>query len=135
MLSTATLRTGLPETVLAAASRGIPVLARAERALRQAVRTVRTSDHAPSLGPYLLPVQEDAEKALGRFFEARLRLTAAPADPKVRRAFEGSLFALCVRMGRPCPANPAPSGSRAGAGPAWHWYSPCWMGGMIGIFR
>ncbi|MFB6514931.1 DUF5133 domain-containing protein [Streptomyces virginiae] len=111
ILSAAAAGAGLPVTVLAAvvldASRGTPVPARAERALRQAVRTARTPDPqaSPAPGPYLLPLPEDAEKALGRFFETRLRLTAAPADPETCRAFEDSLFTLCVLMGRPCAAD------------------------------
>ncbi|MFD7558845.1 DUF5133 domain-containing protein [Streptomyces sp. NPDC059835] len=109
ILSAAAARTGLPETVLASAvldtSRGTPVPARAERALRQAVRMARTPHPAPSSGPHLLPLREDAEKAIGRFFETRLRLTAAPSDLAARGAFEDSLFTLCVLMGRPCPAE------------------------------
>ncbi|MFF9056684.1 DUF5133 domain-containing protein [Streptomyces erythrochromogenes] len=109
ILAAAAARACLPETVLAGAvldaARGIPVPAGAERALRQAVRAARTPRPAPSSGPYLLPLREDAEKALGRHFEARLRLTAAPADREARGAFEDSLFTLCVLMGRPCPAE------------------------------
>ncbi|WKD36680.1 DUF5133 domain-containing protein [Streptomyces xanthophaeus] len=108
ILSAAAAGAGLPETVLAAATidsaRGVPVPARAERALRQAVRTARTPDPVPSStsGPYLLPLREDTEKALGRFFESRLRLSAAPVDPEARRSFEDSLFTLCILMGQPC---------------------------------
>ncbi|MER6256935.1 DUF5133 domain-containing protein [Streptomyces sp. NPDC001584] len=29
-------------------------------------------------------------------------MTAAPADPEARRAFEDSLFTLCILMGQPC---------------------------------
>ncbi|WP_405827427.1 DUF5133 domain-containing protein [Streptomyces sp. NBC_00105] len=109
ILSAAAARASLPETILAAAvldaARGIPVPARAERALRQAIRTARTPEPTPSSGPYLLPLREDTEKALGRFFETRLRLTAAPADLEARGAFEDSLFTLCVLMGRPCAAE------------------------------
>ncbi|MEV6734700.1 MULTISPECIES: DUF5133 domain-containing protein [unclassified Streptomyces] len=106
ILSAAAARAGLPETALAeamlAASRGMPVPARAERVLRQGVHAARTPTAAASAsGPYLLPLRADAERALGRFFEARLRLIAAPADPDARRAFEDSLFTLCVLMGRP----------------------------------
>ncbi|MET9694186.1 DUF5133 domain-containing protein [Streptomyces sp. NPDC006514] len=108
ILSAAAAGAGLPETVLAVAvldaSRGIPVPARVERALRQAVHTARTPDPVPSSasGPYLLPLREDAEKALGLFFETRLRLTAAPADPEACRAFEDSLFTLCLLVSQPC---------------------------------
>ncbi|MFE2167746.1 DUF5133 domain-containing protein [Streptomyces sp. NPDC059447] len=109
ILSAAAARAGLPETVLASAvldvSRGAPVLARAERALRQAVRMARSPHSAPSSSPCLLPLRDDAEKALGRFFETRLRLTAAPSDLAARGAFEDSLFTLCVLMGRPCAAE------------------------------
>ncbi|MFI6144397.1 DUF5133 domain-containing protein [Streptomyces sp. NPDC051109] len=109
ILSVAAAQAGLPETVLAAAmreaSRGAPVPAAAERSLRQAVRAARTSTAAPVCGRPVLPLRADAEKALGRFFEARLRLTAAPADPGARRAFEDSVFVLCVLMGRPSAAE------------------------------
>ncbi|WP_314254535.1 DUF5133 domain-containing protein [Streptomyces kutzneri] len=111
ILSAAAAEAGLPETVLSAATidsaRGTPVPARAEQALLHAVRTARTPHPAPSStsGPYLLPLREDTEKALGRFFETRLRLTAAPADPEVRRTFEDSLFTLCILMGQPCAAE------------------------------
>ncbi|MFE5722168.1 hypothetical protein [Streptomyces erythrochromogenes] len=101
ILAVAAARAGLPETVAAAvldAARGMPVPAGAERALRQAVRAARTPGPAPPSGPYLQPLREDAEKALGRYFETRLRLEA-------RGAFEDSLFTLCVPMGRPCPAE------------------------------
>ncbi|TDU73755.1 uncharacterized protein DUF5133 [Streptomyces sp. KS 21] len=106
ILSAAAAQAGLPETVLAAAMRealrGVPVPARAERALREAVQASRIRGTAfQASGPYLLPLRTDAEKAVGRFFEARLRLTAAPADPEARRAFEDVLFTLCVLMGRP----------------------------------
>ncbi|WP_078893414.1 DUF5133 domain-containing protein [Streptomyces sp. NRRL F-2580] len=109
ILSAAAAGAGLPETVLAAAvldaSRGIPVPVRAERSLRRAVHSARTPAPVPSGSPHLMPLREDAEKALGRFFETRLRLTAAPADPEARRAFEDSLFTLCILMGRPCAAD------------------------------
>ncbi|WP_158710120.1 DUF5133 domain-containing protein [Streptomyces katrae] len=106
ILSTAAAQAGLPEAVLAAAMRealrGAPVPARAERALREAAQAARIQTTGfPASGPYLLPLRTDAEKTLGRFFEARLRLTAAPADPDARRAFEDVLFTLCVLMGRP----------------------------------
>ncbi|MDX3539955.1 DUF5133 domain-containing protein [Streptomyces sp. MB09-01] len=110
ILSAAAARAGLPEAALAAAmrqaSRGVPVPARAERALRQAVQAARTATTTapPPSGPYLVPLRADAEKALGRYFEDCLRLQAAPADADARRAFEDSLFTLCVLMGRPSAA-------------------------------
>ncbi|WP_328786438.1 MULTISPECIES: DUF5133 domain-containing protein [unclassified Streptomyces] len=108
VLSAAVAGAGLPESAPAAAtidaSRGTPVSARAEQELRQAGHTARTPVPVPSStsGPYLLPLQEDAAKALGRFFETRLRPTAEPVDPEARRAFEDSLFTLCILMGQPC---------------------------------
>ncbi|MET9609366.1 DUF5133 domain-containing protein [Streptomyces sp. NPDC006512] len=106
ILSAAAARAGLPEAVLAAAlfdaARGVPVPVRTERALRQAVHAARSADTAPRADrPPLVPLQSDAEQALGRFFEARLRLTATPTDHDARRAFEDTLFTLCVLMGRP----------------------------------
>ncbi|MFF3674546.1 DUF5133 domain-containing protein [Streptomyces sp. NPDC002120] len=109
ILSAAAAQAGMPETVLAAAvldaSRGVPVPARAERALRQALHAARTPDPVPASRPCLMPLREDAEEALDRFFETRLRLTASPADPEARQAFEDALFTLCILMGRPCPAE------------------------------
>ncbi|MCX4804556.1 DUF5133 domain-containing protein [Streptomyces sp. NBC_01214] len=107
VLSAAVAGAGLPETVPAAAtieaSRGTPVPARAEQVLRQAVHTARTPVPLPSStsGPYLLPLREGAEKDLGRFFETCLSLTAEPGDPEACRAFEDSLFRLCILMGQP----------------------------------
>lgn len=108
VLAAAAAQAGLPEPALAAAmlaaARGTPVPARAERALRQAVLAARTRGPggAPAAaGPPLMPLRRDAEQALGRFFEARVRLTAAPADEAARRTFEDSLFTLCVLMAEP----------------------------------
>ncbi|MFE9928496.1 DUF5133 domain-containing protein [Streptomyces sp. NPDC005533] len=109
ILAAAAAGSAMPETALAAAvldaSRGMPVPVRAERALRQALHAARTPDPVPASRPCLMPLREDAEKAVGRFFETRLRLTAAPADPQARRAFEDALFTLCILMGRPCAAD------------------------------
>ncbi|MFB6558900.1 DUF5133 domain-containing protein [Streptomyces sp. NPDC056400] len=108
VLSAAAAGAGLPETVPAAAtieaSRGTPVPARAEQVLRQAVHSARTPVPVPSStsGPYLLPLREGAEKALGRFFETCLSLTAEPVDPEACRAFEAPPFTLCILMGQPC---------------------------------
>ncbi|MET9637849.1 DUF5133 domain-containing protein [Streptomyces virginiae] len=107
ILSAAAARAGLPETVLAqgmlADSRGRPVPARAERALRQAVQATRTP-RTPKSPPasLLLPLKADVEMALGSFFDARLRLAASPADEAARRAFEDCLFTLGVLMAEPC---------------------------------
>lgn len=108
ILATAAGRAGLPETVLAEAvlrtAEGLAVPTRIERLLRHIVQAARTGTPAPpNTGPHLLPLRADAEKAAGRFFEARLRLTTAPTDPEARRVFEDSLFTLCVLMGRPHP--------------------------------
>ncbi|MFF4427174.1 DUF5133 domain-containing protein [Streptomyces sp. NPDC001549] len=54
------------------------------------------------MGPVSAAAAGGRREALGRFFETRLRLTAAPADPETRRAFEDSLFTLCILMGQPC---------------------------------
>ncbi|MFF3728149.1 DUF5133 domain-containing protein [Streptomyces erythrochromogenes] len=107
ILSAAATRAGLPETMLAqgmlADSSGLPAPARAERALRQAVQASRTTDTpAATSAPSLLPLEADVERALGRFFDARLRLAAAPADETARRAFEDCMFTLCVLMAEPC---------------------------------
>ncbi|MEU9417916.1 DUF5133 domain-containing protein [Streptomyces sp. NPDC048272] len=107
ILITAAIREGLSPPELAeamyAASRGTPLPSRVDRAVRQAVQAARTRDGAPTAHhePPLMPLRVDAERALGRFFDARLRLTAHPTDPVTRRDFEDSLFTLCVLMGRP----------------------------------
>ncbi|MFF4427145.1 DUF5133 domain-containing protein [Streptomyces sp. NPDC001549] len=107
ILSAAAAQAGLPETLLAqgmlADPRGLPAPARAERALRQAVQAARTPN-SPNTPPAsrLLPLEADVERALGRFFDARLRLAAAPADEAARRAFEDCLFTLGVLMAEPC---------------------------------
>ncbi|WP_159040671.1 MULTISPECIES: DUF5133 domain-containing protein [unclassified Streptomyces] len=107
ILSSAAARAGLPETTLAQGmlddSRGLPAPARAERALRQAVQAARTPGLPPvAAASRLLPLEADVERALTRFFDARLRLAAAPGDATARRAFEDSLFTLSVLMAEPC---------------------------------
>ncbi|MGW6864827.1 DUF5133 domain-containing protein [Streptomyces sp. NPDC054901] len=107
ILDTAAALAGLPEAVLAEALldsvKGLPIPARVERALRQALRVAGTPAPSNTAGPHLLPLRAEAEKAVGRFFEARVRLAADPTGPEARSAFEDSLFTLCVLMGRPHP--------------------------------
>ncbi|MGW7120182.1 DUF5133 domain-containing protein [Streptomyces sp. NPDC054901] len=107
ILDTAAALAGLPEAVLAeallGAAKGLPIPARIERALRQALHAAGTPAPSNTAGPHLLPLRAEAEKAVGRFFEARVRLAADPTGPQVRRVFEDSLFTLCVLMGRPHP--------------------------------
>ncbi|MEU9148613.1 DUF5133 domain-containing protein [Streptomyces sp. NPDC048349] len=106
ILSTAAAQARVPVTALATAmaaqARGTPLPAGAERALRQAVQAAQSPDSAPAPPePHLLPSLDDAEQALGRFFDARLRLAAAPTDGAARQALEDSLFTLCVLMAQP----------------------------------
>ncbi|CAM5281828.1 hypothetical protein SAVIM338S_00149 [Streptomyces avidinii] len=77
-----------------------------DRAVRSAVEAAR--EPAPAVGaaaeaswPRLMPSRPEVERALGRFTEARVRLTESPADDEARRAVEDSVFTLCVLMGRP----------------------------------
>ncbi|MFE3789393.1 DUF5133 domain-containing protein [Streptomyces goshikiensis] len=88
---------------MAAESRGTPPPALIGRALSQAVQAARTSPDARSgrAVPGLMPSTEDAEHALGRFFDARLRLVATPADEPARRALEDAIYTLCVLMAEP----------------------------------
>ncbi|WP_328296510.1 DUF5133 domain-containing protein [Streptomyces sp. NBC_00435] len=107
VLSTAAARAGLTRTAMADAmltgSDGTPLPAGTDRALRHAVQAARAPEtRARTPGPSLMPLLADAGRALGRFFDARLRLAAAPADAAARREFEDTLFTLCVLMGRPC---------------------------------
>ncbi|MFG2714230.1 DUF5133 domain-containing protein [Streptomyces goshikiensis] len=107
VLAAAAARTESSVAELAAAmvaeSRGTPLPALVGRALNQAVRAARTSPDARSgrAVPGLMPSTDDAERALGRFFDARLRLVAAPADETARRALEDALYTLCVLMAEP----------------------------------
>ena len=106
VLSAAAAHAGLPVTevaqAMAAGSRGTPVPADVEQALHHAVRAARRTDTAPrGPGPYLMPTRGDAEQALSRFFEARLRLGAAPTDTAARRAVDDALYTLCVLMAQP----------------------------------
>ncbi|MER8094954.1 DUF5133 domain-containing protein [Streptomyces goshikiensis] len=88
---------------MSAESRGTPPPALIGRALSQAVQAARTSPDARSgrAVPGLMPSTEDAEHALGRFFDARLRLVATPADEPARRALEDAIYTLCVLMAEP----------------------------------
>ncbi|MFD6185020.1 DUF5133 domain-containing protein [Streptomyces goshikiensis] len=107
VLAAAAARVRISVAELAAAmvaeSRGTPLPALVGRALNQAVRAAQASPDAGSgrAGPGLMPSTEDAERALGRFFDARLRLVAAPADEAARRALEDALYTLCVLMAEP----------------------------------
>ncbi|MFC9294037.1 DUF5133 domain-containing protein [Streptomyces sp. NPDC057011] len=108
ILSAAAAQAHLPVAGMAAAmaagAHGTPLPARAERALSQAIQAARSHGGAPlTPEPHLMPNLEDAEQALSRFFDARMRLAAAPADEGARRALEDSLFTLCVLMAQPSP--------------------------------
>ncbi|MFE9565920.1 DUF5133 domain-containing protein [Streptomyces sp. NPDC006487] len=108
ILAAAAKRAALSETALAqvllARSRGLPIPARARRALHRAVKAARTPDPAAVPWPSrLAPLPAEVGRDLGRFFEARLRLAAAPTDTEARREFEDTLFTLCILMGQPCP--------------------------------
>ncbi|MEU4728947.1 DUF5133 domain-containing protein [Streptomyces sp. NPDC023588] len=82
---------------------GAPVPAPVERALRRAVQAAREAAPAPGAGrwPRLLPSRQEAEQALARFFDARVRLSAVPDDDDARRTVEDTLFTLCVLMAQP----------------------------------
>ncbi|WP_030723214.1 DUF5133 domain-containing protein [Streptomyces sp. NRRL F-2580] len=56
---------------------------------------------APLLWPRLLPSRMEVERALGRFTEAHVQLTACLGDGQARQAVEDAVFTLCVLMGRP----------------------------------
>ncbi|MGW7441614.1 DUF5133 domain-containing protein [Streptomyces sp. NPDC054849] len=108
VLSAAAARAGLTEIEVAqamvAGSRGTPVPADIEQALDNAVRAGRRP-HGESRrsGPVLMPTREDADRALTRFFDARLRLSAAPGDHGARRAVDDAVYTLCVLMAQPSP--------------------------------
>ncbi|MFF8268219.1 DUF5133 domain-containing protein [Streptomyces sp. NPDC016562] len=82
---------------------GAPMPAPVQRALRHAVQAAREAAPTPGAGrwPRLLPSREEAEQALARFFDARVRLSAAPDDDEARRTVEDTLFTLCVLMAQP----------------------------------
>ncbi|MFB6477417.1 DUF5133 domain-containing protein [Streptomyces virginiae] len=108
VLFAAAARAGRTETEVAQAmvtgSRGAPVPADIEQALDHAVRASRLpAFESRRSGPALMPTREDAEKALGRFFDARVRLRAAPQNPEARRAVDDAVFTLYVLMAKPSP--------------------------------
>ncbi|MFJ7271688.1 DUF5133 domain-containing protein [Streptomyces sp. NPDC099050] len=110
VLSAAAARAGVSADELARAMvtspAGTPLPTGIDRAVRGAVETARepvTEAAGASEGswPRLMPSRAQVEQALGRFTEARIRLTASPADDEARRAVEDAVFTLCVLMGRP----------------------------------
>ncbi|MET9568702.1 DUF5133 domain-containing protein [Streptomyces virginiae] len=107
VLSAVAARTGLPVTEVARAmvaeSRGTPLPVGLEQALNHAVQAARGSIAPRGPGTYLTPNRADAERALSRFFDARLRLRAAPSDPEARRAVDDAIYTLCVLMAQPSP--------------------------------
>ncbi|MGW7330919.1 DUF5133 domain-containing protein [Streptomyces sp. NPDC054840] len=107
VLSAAATETGLPVSEVARAmvadSRGAPLPIDVEQALHHAVQAARSGSAPRVSGSYLMPNRADAERALGRFFDARLRLRAAPSDPEARRAVDDAVYTLCVLMAQPSP--------------------------------
>ncbi|MGW7318263.1 DUF5133 domain-containing protein [Streptomyces sp. NPDC054865] len=108
VLSAAALQAGVSEVEVAGAmvggSQGLLVPAGIEQALHDAVRAGRRLAAEPRRpGSVLLPTREDAERALARFFDARVRLCAAPEDAAARRAVDDAVYTLCVLMAQPSP--------------------------------
>ncbi|MFJ6793225.1 DUF5133 domain-containing protein [Streptomyces sp. NPDC091268] len=95
--------TGELAAAMVAESRGTPLPAHVDRALSRAARAACTRPRAPGAGPGtpLLPSRAEVERALGRFFDARVRLLASPADEAARLALEDAVFTLCVLMAEP----------------------------------
>ncbi|MFD3328379.1 DUF5133 domain-containing protein [Streptomyces sp. NPDC058701] len=106
-LSTAAVQAGLSEIEVAramvAGSRGTPIPAAIEEALNDAVRAARRPVGSRRSGSFLMPTRVDADRALTRFFDARVRLYAAPGDPGARRAVDDAVYTLCVLMAQPSP--------------------------------
>ncbi|MEU8943473.1 DUF5133 domain-containing protein [Streptomyces goshikiensis] len=107
-LQAAAARAGLSVATMAQAmvdgSRGMPVPAQVQKALDDAVRAAqRRVTQSRRSRAFLMPTRTDAERALGRFFDARIRLSAAPDDPDARRAVDDAIYSLCVLMGQPSP--------------------------------
>ncbi|MET9604106.1 DUF5133 domain-containing protein [Streptomyces sp. NPDC006512] len=87
---------------MAAGSRGTLVAAHIDGALHRAVRAAQQpGSEPPRSGPYLMPTRADAAHALGRFYDARARLVAAPTDDAARRTMEDAVYTLCVLMAQP----------------------------------
>ncbi|WP_244291124.1 DUF5133 domain-containing protein [Streptomyces subrutilus] len=108
VLSAAATQACLPVTELAkamvAGSRGTPLPSDVLRALDDSVQAARRQNTEPRRsGTYLMPTRKDAERALARFFDARVRLCAAPDDQEARRAVDDAVYTLCVLMGQPTP--------------------------------
>ncbi|MFJ2753660.1 DUF5133 domain-containing protein [Streptomyces sp. NPDC087297] len=104
ILSLAAAQARMPTSELAVAMdansrHGAPLPSRIEQAMLQTVQAVRNSPAVhPSPGSRLVPGREETEQALGRFYAARVRLTAEPTDEAARQEIEDSLYALCVLM-------------------------------------
>lgn len=106
VLAAAASRAGVTVAELAVAMvaerRGTALPAGVDRALSAAARAARRSpSRAGSAEPTLAPSTADAERVLGRFFDAQLRLQASPTDAAARHALEDSIFTLCVLMAEP----------------------------------
>ncbi|MGW6858389.1 DUF5133 domain-containing protein [Streptomyces xanthophaeus] len=105
-LSAAAARAGLSEVEVAqaigAGSRGTLMPPDTAHALDDAVRAGRRPTlEFPRSGPVLMSTREDVDKALARFFEARVRLCAAPQDSEARQAVDDAVYRLCVVMAQP----------------------------------
>lgn len=91
---------------MVAGSRGVPVPAQVERALRRAVeaaRTPRSPAPAPPVG--ITPSRSRTQEVLMRLRDCQARLAAAPTDPDALRAMDDVTYTLCVLMGRATAAD------------------------------
>ncbi|GFN00930.1 hypothetical protein Sfulv_57400 [Streptomyces fulvorobeus] len=99
---TAHLTPAAMAAAMVAGSRGAPVPAHVERALRGAMEAART----PALpsdavrGVALLPSRARTEQVLTEFRKRQALLAAAPSDRSARQALDDAAYTLCVLLGR-----------------------------------
>ncbi|MEU8677953.1 DUF5133 domain-containing protein [Streptomyces sp. NPDC048560] len=87
---------------MVAGSRGVPVPAHVERALRKAMETARTPAPPPVTlrGVALMPSRSRTEQVLSEFRKRQALLAAAPSDRSARQGLDDAAYTLCVLLGR-----------------------------------
>ncbi|MGW8885821.1 DUF5133 domain-containing protein [Streptomyces sp. NPDC055749] len=88
---------------MVAGSRGVPVPAHVERALRRAVEAARNPSPSPSdaaRGVALVPSRQRTEQVLSEFRRCQALLAVTPSDRSARQALDDAAYTLCVLLGR-----------------------------------
>ncbi|MFC9247707.1 DUF5133 domain-containing protein [Streptomyces sp. NPDC057136] len=99
---TAHLTPAAMAAAMVAGSRGVPIPAHVERALRGAMETARTPAPPPEAvrGVALLPSRPRTEQVLSEFRKRQALLAASPSDRSARQALDDAAYTLCVLLGR-----------------------------------